>query len=632
MKSYVKHRYFINAVLILTLLQFMPTTVLGGNSQTGNDLSAKSTQLPPGATQVIVQLDFKNTDLRDVVRSIADKYRLNVFVENQVNQKISIHLVDISAYDALRFIASEYNLVLSRDGAVFYFKNPVTPEPLLNITYENEQLSVDLENEPLPKVLSELTHKTGFNVVTTPGVSGNVSGFLKALPFERGLSTLMTVNGFRVQKRDEIYYVERDGDVSAGKNGKHHMNASIKVNVKDSLISIDVTNSEINKVLQEIFSQVERDLVIYEEIKGKLTARFRAMTLNNALTYLLRGTPYSFKVENGAFLVGGQTMQGISQSKLIRLQHIKGEQLLEMLPENLLKEVSVKIIKEHNGFVVIGAQEQINEVQKYVREIDQPIAQVLIEALVIDFNRQKIGEFGIKASSGVVPDTNASVINSLFPSIDVGLSSSQINNTLSDIGLPRITILPDDFYLQVKALESEGKANVRSRPQIATLNGHTASISIGTTQYFILETNTPIQSTTDVVLQQSQRFETIKAEMLLKVTPWVTASGEIIAEINPEFSTPRDVLDSNTPPTIDHRILESTVKLKDGETIILGGLIQEIETESISRFPFLGHLPLLGRLFQHRSYNKTKAELIIYLTPHVYYVGDEMGLMQGQIR
>ena len=76
-------------------------------------------------------------------------------------------------------------------------------------------------------------------------------------------------------------------------------------------------------------------------------------------------------------------------------------------------------------------------------------------------------------------------------------------------------------------MENEGKANVRSRPQIATLSGHTASISIGTTQYFILRTETPIPGSNQVVLQESERFETIKAELKLEVTPWVTATGEI---------------------------------------------------------------------------------------------------------
>lgn len=135
-----------------------------------------------------------------------------------------------------------------------------------------------------------------------------------------------------------------------------------------------------------------------------------------------------------------------------------------------------------------------------------------------------------------------------------------------------------------------------------------------------------------MVLQESERFETIKAEMILKVTPWVTATGEIVTEIHPEFSTPKNGLDPKVPPTIDHRVLDSTVKLKDGEIIILGGLIQEFDTESINRFPVLGHIPLLGKLFQSRSYQKSSAELIIYLTPHVYYVGDEMNQLQGYIQ
>lgn len=255
---------------------------------------------------------------------------------------------------------------------------------------------------------------------------------------------------------------------------------------------------------------------------------------------------------------------------------------------------------------------------------------------MVDFNRQRLGDFGIKAGVGSPGDSSRSQFQSLFPFIDVALSGAQFNNLLkkygSNLGLASIAKLPANFYLQIKAMESEGIANVRSRPQIATLNGHTASISIGTTQYFILKTETPISSANQVVLQESERFETIKAEMILKVTPWVNANGEITAEIHPEFSTPKNGLDPSIPPTIDHRVLDSTVKLKDGETIILGGLIQEFDNETINKFPILGHLPLLGKLFQNRSYNKTYAELVIYLTPHIYYVGDEINSLQGYIR
>jgi len=90
-------------------------------------------------------------------------------------------------------------------------------------------------------------------------------------------------------------------------------------------------------------------------------------------------------------------------------------------------------------------------------------------------------------------------------------------------------------------------------------------------------------------------------------------------EVLPEFNTPSGTLDPDIPPTINRRVLNSTVRLRDGETIVLGGLVQNTESVTIDKVPLLGSIPILGRLFQNRSSNNTKSELMIYITPHVYY-------------
>lgn len=186
-------------------------------------------------------------------------------------------------------------------------------------------------------------------------------------------------------------------------------------------------------------------------------------------------------------------------------------------------------------------------------------------------------------------------------------------------GIQNLGRLPTDFFFRIQALSQEGVVNVRSRPQISTLNGHEASIEIGTTQYFILRSTTPLQSPNQIVTQESERFETIEANVSLQITPWVSSSGEVTTEIHPEFNTPVGNFNSEVPPTINSRILDSTVRLKDGETIILGGLIQDSETVNYNKIPILGDIPLLGQLFRNRSHDTSKSELIIFITPHGFY-------------
>jgi len=105
----------------------------------------------------------------------------------------------------------------------------------------------------------------------------------------------------------------------------------------------------------------------------------------------------------------------------------------------------------------------------------------------------------------------------------------------------------------------------------------------------------------------------------LEITPWVSSSGEVTTEIHPEFNTPVGNFNSEVPPTINSRVLDSTVRLKDGETIILGGLIQDTESVNYNKVPILGDIPLLGKLFRNRSIDNSKSELIIFITPYVFY-------------
>ena len=109
-----------------------------------------------------------------------------------------------------------------------------------------------------------------------------------------------------------------------------------------------------------------------------------------------------------------------------------------------------------------------------------------------------------------------------------------------EINIGRLGQLPGDFFLNVKAMERNGLANVRSHPVLATLNGYKASLSIGTTQYFLLKTTTPYRDQTQTVFQETQSFQTIEADVKLDITPYVGSDGLITLEIKPDFRTPWD--------------------------------------------------------------------------------------------
>jgi type IV pilus assembly protein PilQ len=331
---------------------------------------------------------------------------------------------------------------------------------------------------------------------------------------------------------------------------------------------------------------------------------------------------YTFKETDGVLFVGDRESQDLYDTQLIGINHLVASSVEPLVPVSLSQSLTIKVVLEHNGLLVTGPRTCIARLEDFIKEIDIPTAQVLFEVLVVEYTTSDRAEFGITANNfGGESGLPGQVYWSNW---DVSANGEDVNDALRSIerrlGLPNLGVLDPNFFIRLQMMEQEGKATVQSRPQIATLNGHSASISIGTTQYYLMESQTiyPSQQTS-VSTQTSQRFETIKADMSLVVTPYVSKNGDVIVEVSPEFSTPAGQFDPEIPPTINSRVLNSTVRLKNGETIVLGGLVQETKRVNVDKVPILGSIPIIGRLFQNRSSSNDRSELMIYITPHVYF-------------
>jgi type II secretory pathway component GspD/PulD (secretin) len=211
----------------------------------------------------------------------------------------------------------------------------------------------------------------------------------------------------------------------------------------------------------------------------------------------------------------------------------------------------------------------------------------------------------------------------IYPAVNQVVNGNQIEDFFDGLpGLKDVVSLPKNFVAQINALEREKILKVRSRPQIATLNGQTASLTIGQTQYFLLKSETDFNQNQSSTSRSTERFEKIEADVKLTVTPYVTGDGEVTCEILPDFSEPSGSFDANIPPTINRRSFKSTVRLRENETIILGGMIKETENDVHTQLPFLGSIPYLGWLFKNVTHVTTRSQLMIFVTPHIYYGSD----------
>ncbi|WP_299535348.1 hypothetical protein [Ulvibacterium sp.] len=592
--------------------------------------------LPENAFEQTEDIDTKNIDARDFLRGFGRVYGLNIIVDNRLSKRITLSLSNVPIIEALIIICQDNGLRLVQSGQIFRVSEYIEaePEPEViepEVSFSNGMLNLDLANVELETFIKKLAQETNQNILIRNGVRGTVSGYLQNIEFEAGLNTILANNGFSLRENDGVFVVDRIG-FRAGE-GDQNSSGTFWISIdEENKISMDVVDANIVDIIREIGYQTDVSMITYGLPDNRITAKTNNLSIDQTLNYLFRGTSFTYRKEGEIYIIGGKETSGIASNKLIRLKHIRSDVVIELVPESIKRDASIQVVKEQNGLMVIGTNDIILELESFIAEIDFPSPQILIEALVVDVRTSDMYQLGLSLAQGVAPDS--SYINNPFTAFfgqggdqQGGFSAqgrgNDVNNALASggnlFGIANLGVLPNDFFFRIQALNQEGVVNIRSRPQISTLNGYTASIEVGTTQYFLLTTTTPLQSPNQIVTQETQRFEEIEANVSLEITPWVSASGEVTTEIRPEFNTPVGGFNSDVPPTINSRVLDSTVRLKDGETIILGGLIQESESENINKVPILGSIPLIGRLFRNKSTSLIKSELVIFITPHVFY-------------
>lgn len=612
----------------------LPSVVPSGSAAAASAAASTASDTLPISGKVMVEaLNVRDAEIRDVLQGLGSQYGVNIVMAKDVTGPISVNFHKMPLRDALRVIAEENGYRLSTlHGAIRVEKKPEAPPPPppapnFTIVYRDRLLSVDVQKIPVEQVVRRLVEVTGRNITLDRDARGEVTAFFNNLDLDKGLRVIADNNGFLIRQKDGITtWIPADlkpvgGAGAGGAEGGGAAASRLRISVKDSLVSLDVVNAPVEDVVAGIAAQIGISTVLYGQVKGSVTMKVTDVRVDKALQYLFRGTESTFWVNNGIYFIGPQSMQVSNNSQLIALKHLKADEVIELLPPTLIQGAQLKVVKSLNAIMALGPYDVLAGIGQYISQVDLPVPQILIEALVVDVDADRIRQYGLDMFLGNARRTRSSEY--LYPNIDQVFNAERSRSIVGAIpGIRDIVSLPSNFVAKVEALEQEKVLKIRSRPQIATLNGSEASITVGQTQYFLLKSETDVSQVTTVSSKVTERFEKIDANVTLTVTPFVTGKGEITCEIVPDFSEPEGSFDSRTPPTLNRRVLKSKVRLRDGETIVLGGLVKESVNRTNRQFPFLGSIPVIGWLFKNNSSTTSRSQLMIFVTPHVYYGSD----------
>lgn len=425
-------------------------------------------------------------------------------------------------------------------------------------------------------------------------------------------------------------------------------------------LTLNFQDIETRAVLQLLAETSGRNIVVSDTVQGNVTLRLRNVPWDQALDIVMTTKGLDMR-ENGNVIIVApaeeiaaretadlEARQAILEleplySEFLQVNYAKASDLASLIGgsasgNSLLSERgSVGIDDRTNTLLVQDTAEQLQIIRRLVRTLDIPIRQVLIESRIVVVNDDFSKELGIRFGATAYNENSsdgATVISgggagtaTMIDSIVDNLGNS---GTIYPIELPSLTdrynvnlpvnnpagrfslaVLETEYLvdLELSAMQAEGRGEIISTPRVITANQKEARIEQGV--------EIPYQESASSGATTTQ-FK--KAVLSLTVTPQITPDDNIIMDLLVSKDNVGELTPSATGgfvPSIDTRSVETQVLVRDGQTVVLGGIYETEQRETISKVPFLGDLPGVGVMFRSRNDIANKSELLIFVTPRI---------------
>ncbi len=297
-----------------------------------------------------------------------------------------------------------------------------------------------------------------------------------------------------------------------------------------------------------------------------------------------------------------------TRTEVFKLSYLKAEDAARSLVSVMTKESGkIDIDQASNALVVTDTVRNVERVRRVVESLDKHQKEALIEARIVQLSLSEGQNSGVDWSAWIPQQERYHV--ELTGDFELGSV-----NKIATIG----TLSRDGYQAVIQALATMGTTKTLSKPSIAVINNQEARIHIGKTQPYVTTSQT-VSATGPSTTAETVNF--IDVGVKLNVTPMIHDDGYITMKIRPEVSTATEFITTgeqkNQIPIVNTSEVETTVRVKDGVTIVIGGLIKDDAAIGNSRVPVLGDIPFLGRAFRSDTRSTTKEEIVIFLTPHI---------------
>ena len=400
-----------------------------------------------------------------------------------------------------------------------------------------------------------------------------------------------------------------------------------------SPISFHVIDAPIKQVLRFISEESGLNMVIGESVKGTITLKLEDVPWDQALYTIFKVKSLGYTRDGNVITILPLTeieartkklkqiaerQKSLSpyQTKAISISYGKISEIAAKVKDFSTPKTSyskggrIIVHPESNTFVVIDTAEVIEKIEALVRYLDKAPKQVMVEAKIVEVSENFAQSFGLSwGLSGNIPVTiNASGIMELLGGISGNYRSRFEKGNQSELNLSGIPII-GDIRASLDLAESDGYAKVISSPKVVVISGKQANITRNTPIQIPASTNTTQNNNGSTSVQQS--FETENVAITLDVTPTVTTTGSVFLSVSVDRSDPG----GREGAFKTQRSAKTEVLVKNGQTIVIGGIYEQDEVVNNEGLPWLKKIPFLNMLFNTTGKNKSNSELLVFITP-----------------
>ncbi|MCW8883856.1 MAG: type IV pilus secretin PilQ [Motiliproteus sp.] len=401
-------------------------------------------------------------------------------------------------------------------------------------------------------------------------------------------------------------------------------------------LSLNFQDIDIRSVLQIIADVTDMNLVVSDTVGGNITLRLKNVPWDQALELVLKTKSLDKRIIGNVMMVAPaaeiaererfelETNKQVAElaplsTIFLQVNYAKASDLVALLSteQGLLSERgSIKSDPRTNLLLIQDTDKNISKVRRALKKLDIPVRQVMIEARIVTVTTDASKELGVKWGASYVNDSNRNVIiganasdvsgaggptQTLPTNLNVDLGATSIGASALAIGIGTNSSL---LQFEISALESDGQAETVSQPKIITANGKSAKILSGD--------EIPFQTVED----SEVNIEFKEVVLSLDVTPQITPDNRIILDLKVNQDSVGEELPNGEVGIVTNEV-ETQVLVKNGETVVLGGVFKNESSQSIAKVPFFGDLPLVGNLFKRRENSNSKTELLVFITPKI---------------